>query len=29
MRIIHVTKEIISQKIANQKTLFDDNSTLR
>ena len=29
MRIIHVTKKIISQKIANQKTLFDDNSTLR
>ena len=29
MRIIHVTKKIILQKIANRKTLFDDNSTLR
>ena len=29
MHIIHVTKKIISQKIANRKTLFDDNSTLR
>ena len=29
MHIICVIKKIISQKIANQKTLFDDNSTLR
>ena len=29
MRIICVTKKIISYEIANQKTLFDDNSTLR
>ena len=29
MRIIRVTKKTISQKIANWKTLFDDNSTLR
>ena len=29
MRVIHVTKKAISQKIADRKTLFDDNSTLR
>ena len=29
MRIIHVIKKIILQKIASQKTLFNDNSTLR
>ena len=29
MRVIHVTKKIISRKIINRKTLFDDNSTLR
>ena len=29
MRIIRVTKKITLQKITNQKTLFDDNSTLR
>ena len=29
IHIIYVTKKNISQKIANRKTLFDDNSTLR
>ena len=29
MRIIHMTKKIISREIINRKTLFDDNSTLR
>ena len=29
MRIIYVTKKIISREIINQKTLFDDNLTLR
>ena len=29
MHIIHMIKKIISQKIVNRKTLFDDNSTLR
>ena len=29
MRIIRVTKKIISHEIANRKTLFDDNLTLR
>ena len=29
MRIIRMTKKITSQKIANRKTLFHDNSTLR
>ena len=29
MHVVYVTKKIISHEIANRKTLFDDNSTLR